>query len=55
MARLVPIIECEIGLFTNIGEAHASGFVSKQQKIEEKLKLAKKYGLGKGRKTIEFE
>lgn len=39
MARLAPIIKCNIGLFTNIGAAHAEGFASIQEKISEKLLL----------------
>ncbi|MFK7810400.1 MAG: bifunctional UDP-N-acetylmuramoyl-tripeptide:D-alanyl-D-alanine ligase/alanine racemase [Saprospiraceae bacterium] len=41
MEKLAPIIDCQIGLFTNIGPAHAEGFESEEQKIEEKLKLFK--------------
>lgn len=39
MERLHSIIRPEIGLFTNIGDAHASGFKDLDEKIEEKLKL----------------
>ncbi len=39
MDRLSPMIDCQIGLFTNIGSAHDDGFKNKQQKIKEKLKL----------------
>lgn len=41
MKRLAPIINCEIGIFTNIGTAHSEGFQQQQQKINEKLKLFK--------------
>lgn len=41
MEKLQSIIDCSIGLFTNIGEAHQSGFQSLTQKIEEKAKLFK--------------
>jgi alanine racemase len=39
MGRLQKIIDPEIGIITCIGEAHASGFESKQQKAREKLSL----------------
>ena len=39
MERLQRVIQPTIGVFTNIGDAHASGFDSQQEKIEEKLKL----------------
>lgn len=39
MERLEPIISPDIGIFTNIGEAHSEGFVNVQQKIREKLFL----------------
>ncbi|MDX1943210.1 MAG: bifunctional UDP-N-acetylmuramoyl-tripeptide:D-alanyl-D-alanine ligase/alanine racemase [Saprospiraceae bacterium] len=39
MERLAPIVHCNIGLFTNIGEAHAAGFPSIKEKIHEKAKL----------------
>lgn len=39
MHRLADVIQPQIGLFTNIGEAHAENFVDINQKIEEKLKL----------------
>lgn len=39
MQHLAPIIDCNIGLFTNIGTAHAAGFVDQVQKIREKLIL----------------
>ncbi len=42
MERIAPIIDCNIGIFTNIGDAHNEGFESKQQKIQEKLKLFEK-------------
>ncbi|MFT5263143.1 MAG: UDP-N-acetylmuramoyl-tripeptide--D-alanyl-D-alanine ligase, partial [Polaribacter sp.] len=41
MERLAPIIDCQIGVFTNIGPAHAEGFESKEEKVYEKLKLFK--------------
>ncbi len=39
MQQLQKIIEPTIGVFTNIGEAHAEGFLNIRQKINEKLKL----------------
>jgi alanine racemase len=41
MERLANTIQPTIGIFTNIGEAHSSGFNSKQQKLSEKWKLFK--------------
>jgi alanine racemase len=39
MQSLANIIKPTIGILTNIGEAHAEGFSSKQEKLIEKLKL----------------
>ncbi|MCB0641575.1 MAG: bifunctional UDP-N-acetylmuramoyl-tripeptide:D-alanyl-D-alanine ligase/alanine racemase [Phaeodactylibacter sp.] len=39
MARIAPLIDCSIGLFTNIGDAHAAGFAGLSEKIQEKLAL----------------
>lgn len=39
MDELEEIIQPEIGILTNIGEAHAEGFSSKKEKLLEKLKL----------------
>ena len=39
MGVLADIIKPQIGVFTNIGSAHAAGFDSLSQKIEEKAKL----------------
>ena len=39
MEVLQQMIKPQIGILTNIGEAHAEGFSSKKQKLEEKLKL----------------
>ncbi|MCX2575273.1 bifunctional UDP-N-acetylmuramoyl-tripeptide:D-alanyl-D-alanine ligase/alanine racemase [Pedobacter sandarakinus] len=39
MHPLAKMIKPEIGILTNIGEAHAEGFSSKKQKLIEKLKL----------------
>ncbi|MEM6964244.1 MAG: bifunctional UDP-N-acetylmuramoyl-tripeptide:D-alanyl-D-alanine ligase/alanine racemase [Bacteroidota bacterium] len=41
MENLAKIIQPAIGIFTNIGDAHSSGFVNMEQKIAEKLKLFK--------------
>lgn len=39
MEKLQKIINPQIGVLTNIGDAHNEGFVSMRQKAEEKLKL----------------
>jgi Alr-MurF fusion protein len=39
MINLAEIIQPTIGIFTNIGDAHQEGFVSLEQKVEEKLLL----------------
>jgi alanine racemase len=39
MEKLETIIQPEIGIFTHIGEAHAEGFASMEEKVKEKLKL----------------
>lgn len=39
MEKLQKIIRPTIGVFTNIGDAHASGFLNTRQKINEKLRL----------------
>lgn len=39
MEKLERIIQPEIGVFTNIGEAHSEGFMNQRQKINEKLFL----------------
>ena len=41
MKKLAPIVDCTIGVFTNIGTAHSEGFSSQKKKIKEKLKLFK--------------
>ncbi len=41
MQHSASVIQPNIGIFTNIGEAHNSGFKNTKQKIEEKLKLFK--------------
>jgi len=41
MEILAQIIQPQIGILTNIGEAHAEGFSSKKEKLTEKLKLFK--------------
>ncbi len=42
MKKIAKVIDCTIGVFTNIGAAHSEGFVSQKEKIKEKLKLFKK-------------
>ncbi|MCX6273073.1 MAG: bifunctional UDP-N-acetylmuramoyl-tripeptide:D-alanyl-D-alanine ligase/alanine racemase [Bacteroidetes bacterium] len=39
MSKLQPVIQPSIGIFTNIGQAHAENFINFDQKIGEKLKL----------------
>lgn len=39
MERLQKIIQPTVGILTNIGEAHQENFLSKEQKLLEKLKL----------------
>lgn len=39
MEKLMAIIRPNIGIFTNIGEAHNENFISIKQKVGEKLKL----------------
>lgn len=41
MEHIAPIINCQIGIFTTIGAAHAAGFPSIQEKVRQKLKLFK--------------
>jgi len=41
METLADIIHPQTGILTNIGEAHAEGFHSKNEKLKEKLKLFK--------------
>ncbi|MBF9255280.1 bifunctional UDP-N-acetylmuramoyl-tripeptide:D-alanyl-D-alanine ligase/alanine racemase [Pontibacter sp. 172403-2] len=41
MEQLQQIIRPTYGIFTNIGSAHDEGFVSREQKVAEKLKLFK--------------
>jgi alanine racemase len=45
MEHLACIINPQIGILTNIGEAHAEGFSSKREKLTEKLKLFSKADL----------
>lgn len=41
MSKLQEIIQPTIGLFTNIGDAHNTGFSSTEEKIKEKIQLFK--------------
>jgi len=41
MQQLQTIIQPSLGIFTNIGKAHASGFETQEEKIREKLSLFK--------------
>lgn len=45
MDKLQKIIQPDIGIFTTIGDAHASGFLNVTQKIREKLRLFTKVKL----------
>jgi alanine racemase len=45
MEVLANIVQPDIGILTNIGEAHAEGFSSQKEKLLEKLKLFKASGL----------
>jgi alanine racemase len=44
MERLEKIILPDIGIFTNVGEAHSEGFLNERQKINEKLLLFRHAG-----------
>ncbi len=44
MEKLQKIIQPTIGIFTNIGDAHATGFLNARQKINEKLRLFSNVG-----------
>jgi UDP-N-acetylmuramyl pentapeptide synthase len=39
MERLAPIIDCQMGILTYLGDAHRQGFASKEEKLREKLQL----------------
>lgn len=39
MQHLQPIIQPNIGIFTNIGDAHQENFITLEEKIKEKMKL----------------
>lgn len=39
MDKLQPIIQPTIGIFTNVGQAHDENFLTRQQKVAEKLRL----------------
>lgn len=41
MSIIAPIIDCNIGVFTNIGDAHSEGFASIADKVREKSLLFK--------------
>lgn len=45
MEKLNAIIQPDIGIITNIGEAHSEGFASLRQKAEEKIKLFRHAGM----------
>ncbi len=39
MAQLAPVIQCTLGIFTCLGDAHSEGFASQEEKLNEKLVL----------------
>lgn len=39
MAHLASMIRCQVGILTNVGDAHSEGFASRSEKTAEKLKL----------------
>ncbi len=39
MARIAPVIQCNLGVFTALGDAHSEGFPSIEDKLREKLTL----------------
>ncbi|WP_319502033.1 bifunctional UDP-N-acetylmuramoyl-tripeptide:D-alanyl-D-alanine ligase/alanine racemase [uncultured Draconibacterium sp.] len=39
MQKLAPIVQPDIGILTNIGDAHQENFTSMEEKLNEKLKL----------------
>lgn len=41
MARLETIIKPDIGILTNLGSAHDEGFISRTEKLDEKIQLFK--------------
>ncbi len=41
MKKLFSLIECEIGIFTHLGEAHNEGFTNLEEKLDEKFTLFK--------------
>ncbi len=41
MEKLTPVIDCQYGIFTMLGDAHAAGFAGQEQKLKEKLRLFK--------------
>ncbi len=45
MEKLEAILQPTLGIFSNIGPAHDEGFASRQQKLEEKMKLFSNCGL----------
>lgn len=39
MTRLAPVVQCTLGVFTCLGDAHSEGFASQKEKLSEKLAL----------------
>jgi len=42
MEKLAEIVDCELGIFTFLGEAHNAGFKDQEEKLSEKIKLFSK-------------
>lgn len=45
MARIAPVIDCTMGVFTALGDAHSEGFPSVESKLREKLELFQSAGI----------
>jgi len=39
MDKITPVVNCDLGIFTNIGPAHSEGFSSLEEKLLEKIQL----------------
>ncbi len=42
MEKIAPLIDCGLGVFSNIGPAHQEGFPSVEEKVRQKMKLFEK-------------
>ena len=45
MDTLAPMIDCSIGIFTMLGDAHSAGFADADEKLDEKLRLFNAAGI----------